>query len=192
MKILRPLARGLPPAPLPTPHQLGGSQPVTHFLQPWSCRDQRATGRGGQWRLGLEHRLPSALPLPPNVARAPWACIPTKPTQPLTYQALRNIPDSGTDLPSGGARSLGLGSDQRLGDGTRRVGRQVGPLSPQLWSPEVWPRPCKSRKNSAGENSAQNHAALTKQILLLLKKQKPAACSGHPSSPAAPALPTAV
>ena len=130
------------------------------------------TGRGGQWRLGPEHRRPSALPLPPNVARAPRACIPMKPTQPLTCQALWNIPDSGTDLPSGGARSLGLGSDQRRGDGTRRVGRQVGPRSPQLWSPEVWSRPCKGRKNSAGENSAQNHAALTKQILLLLKKTK--------------------
>lgn len=191
MKILRPLARGLPPAPLPTPHQLGGAN-----LSRTSCSlgaaetsGRRAEEGSGGWDWS---RLPSALPLPPNVARAPWACIPTKPTQPLTYQALRNIPDSGTDLPSGGAWSLGLGSDQRLGDGTRRVGRQVGPRSPQLWSPEVWPRPCKSRKNSAGENSAPNHAALTKQILLLLKKQKPAACSGHPSSPAAPALPTAV
>lgn len=79
---------------------------------------------------------------------------------------------------------------QRLGDGTRRVGRQVGPRSPQLWSPEVWPRPCKGRKDSAGENSAQNHAALTKQILLLLKKitQKTEACSGHPNQPSGPSL----
>lgn len=146
------------------------------------------TGRGGQRRLGPEQTA-SALPLPPNAARAPPGVCPDETNSTADTPGPPEHPRQ-QHGPAVRWSSVPWPGVQRLGDGTRRVGRQVGPRSPQLWSPEVWPRLCKGRKDSAGENSAQNHTALTKQILLLLKKktQKTEACSGHPNQPSGPSL----